>query len=155
MRAFVPQLPKKERALSLFNPEYLRLKVSDALEVLEAPSDDEQDTTTTTNLGAVAPAPSSPTPSIRTSLPPTTTEPALELPSSLAALAQLPADEIISLLPSLAKEGKLGIKLVEEEKKEETENFMDGLEGKAAHEIKQKLGELRRVLRDASLKKGC
>lgn len=125
-------LPKKERAMCLFNPEYLKQKVADALLVLST-SDDE--------APAPAPAPSPPVsadPAPFLSSTSTPAHPAEPLPASLAELAALPAATIIALESQLVS---LGIAKVEEAKKSEMDSFMDGLEGKPPHEVKQKLGE--------------
>lgn len=126
-----PQLPKKARAMCLFNPEYLKQKVADALLVLSS-SDDE--------TPAPPPAPATPDPSEsapEASPSPVTATDAV-LPTSLVELGALPAATIIALEAQL---GSLGVAEVDEDKKAEMDLFMDGLAGKAPHEVKQKLGE--------------
>ncbi|ORY92525.1 hypothetical protein BCR35DRAFT_297972 [Leucosporidium creatinivorum] len=125
-------LPKKDRAMCLFNPEYLKQKVADALIILS--SDDETTAASTTSPAPAVSADPAPLPS-STSTP---AHPAEPLPASLPELAALPAATIISLESQL---GPLGVGKVEEEKRSEMDSFMDGLEGKPPHEVKQKLGE--------------
>lgn len=126
--------------MCLFNPEYLKQKVADALLVLSTSDDDDE-------TPAPAPAPSAPISADPAPLPSSTTtpsHPAEPLPASLAELAALPAVTIIALESQL---GSLGVGKVEEEKKSEMDSFMDGLEGKPPHEVKQKLGEFDEVER--------
>lgn len=119
--------------MCLFNPEYLKQKVADALLVLST-SDDEAS-------APAAPAPSAPISANPAPLPSSTatpTHPTEPLPASLSELAALPAANIIALESLL---GPLGVGKVEDEKRNEMESFMDALEGKPPHEVKQKLGE--------------
>lgn len=125
------QLPKKERAMCLFNSEYLKQKVGDALLVLSS-SDEE---TPAPPRASSAPEPSA---SAAQSPPSPATATTDVLPTSLAELGALPAATIIALE---AKLGSLGVAKVDEDKKAEMDLFMDGHEGKAPHEVKQKLGE--------------
>lgn len=64
-------------------------------------------------------------------------------PTSLSALGALPAKTILVLLRDSTKplEKAFGIERVEQDKENGTQEFMDGMEGKLAHEVKQKLGE--------------
>lgn len=109
--------------MCLFNPEYLRLKVADALLVLNSSDDDE--------------SPSQP--AVATASPiiaPNTEE--SHVVSSISELAALPAATIVTLKSQLAA---LGVPEPDEDKTSETDLFMDSLEGKPPHEMKQKLGE--------------
>ena len=136
------QLPKKERALCLFNPEHLRTKVADALEVLASSSDDETPAPAPTPPAIVTPPPSTslPTPTMPIQVTPSIHASSILVPTSLAELGRLPATEIMELVAA-GSLGSLGIVRASEEKESETGAFMVTLEGKPAHEIKQKLGD--------------
>ncbi|GAA5834734.1 hypothetical protein JCM11251_003648 [Rhodosporidiobolus azoricus] len=128
--ALLESLPKKERALCLFNPSVLAQKVQDALTILD--DDDEE--------GGVQPTSGSSTSETAFATPaappPATASPP---PQSLADLASLPFSTLLPLLRTSPP--PLGLSAPEEEKVEETDAFMDGLEGKPVSEVKQKLGE--------------
>ncbi|SCV74290.1 BQ2448_6722 [Microbotryum intermedium] len=123
--SLILELPKKEQKLCLFNPAILKDKVADACEVLAASGENEL-----SQGGASRALPSAaPTGSPR---------PAMTIPSSLNALAQLPVANIISLLPYCSS---LRVDVAPKATREETDTFMDSLEGRPVHEMKQKLGE--------------
>jgi hypothetical protein len=107
------QLPKRDRALCLFNSSILSSKISDALAIL-----------------SLEPSPPSSTPA-PTSVPPATDAKKL----SLADLAALPLPDLLSTLKDGGKVPE-GVTKPSEEKKRETERFMDGLEGKAVNEVR-------------------
>ncbi|BGP47659.1 hypothetical protein JCM10450v2_003524 [Rhodotorula kratochvilovae] len=117
--ALIEGLSKKERALCLFSDEVLKTKVAGALEVLEA--EDEPAT------AVPAPAASD------------CDTPPVGAPTSLAALAALPAASIIPLLSSLSS--SLALSAPSQADLDATLAFVDSLEGKPASEAKQKLGE--------------
>ncbi|KAI5476682.1 polyadenylate-binding protein [Pseudohyphozyma bogoriensis] len=132
------QLPKKERALCLFNPAHLQLKVQDALLVLSASDDDEEATAAARRAAAATlPTPETSPKIVRKLTPPKST---LKVPSSLADLGKLPAVEIIELINEDLL-GGVGVGMCEEEKRVATDAFMETLEGKPVHEMKQKLGD--------------
>lgn len=134
-------LPKKERALCLFNPEHLKLKIEDAKLVLSSSDDEEEDARKQQRASLPTPR-SSPTPVVPPSTP--MKKPlSIPTPTSLSALGALPAKTILVLLRDSTKplEKAFGIERVEQDKENGTQEFMDGMEGKLAHEVKQKLGE--------------
>ncbi|GAA6047071.1 hypothetical protein JCM3770_004182 [Rhodotorula araucariae] len=117
--ALLEGLSKKERALCLFNDEVLKTKVAGALEVLEAEDEPvaEDHEQAALHCGTHL----------------------ADAPTSLAALAVLPASSIIPLLPSLAP--SLGISAAAQADMDATLAFVDSLAGKPPSEVKQKLGE--------------
>lgn len=151
-------LPKKERALCIFNQEYLRSKVTEAQYVLHA-----EDDTPSSNQSAPA-GPGRPTSPLVQNPQKAASEPAvshvatsssqnapcklndqpthsINVPQhTLASLAALPAEEIIGLLDSheldylsLPKADPLVVK--------STDEFINNIQGKPTHEQKQLLGE--------------
>ncbi|KAM0749536.1 hypothetical protein T439DRAFT_52220 [Meredithblackwellia eburnea MCA 4105] len=136
-------LPKKERAMCLFNPSHLKLKVADALVILSPDSEGEDASAvvnkSTTGTATTPPASSSkslPTPD------PTPSKPSLVVPASLSALSSLPAKDIIALIHSDSTDlSSLDVRRVERTLEDETDLFMDKLEGKPVSEVKQKLGD--------------
>lgn len=158
-------LPKKERALCLFNPEYLRNKVAEAVDVLEA--DDDAATAAPVPVPAASPtpitAPILPTPDVKAPNgngvalpPPKTPEPApavVESPApvesplppvatvhTLASLARLPAIDIISLASSQNATG-LPLPKADPEVFKTTDAFIDGLDGQSEGQKKQVVGQ--------------
>lgn len=156
-------LPKKERAMCLFNHEHLRAKVAEAQEVLQADDDapgSNQSAPAATGRPAIIPVESeykaasdpalpqtvsSPPPtshdassdSTAKDKPPTSSSPP---PYTVASLAALPAKEIVRLAGSqelrglpLPKADPLVIK--------STDDFIDSLQGKPVPQQKQMLGE--------------
>ncbi|GAA5901727.1 hypothetical protein JCM6882_006051 [Rhodosporidiobolus microsporus] len=124
-------LPKKDRALCLFNPSVLAQKVQDALAILGDDDDGEEEkpassssTSATAFATPAAPSPSSaPAPSS----------------SSLADLSSLHCSTLLPLLRTSPPPA--GLVAPAPEKVADTDAFMDGLEGKPVSEVKQKLGE--------------
>ncbi|KAI3485257.1 hypothetical protein L1887_51542 [Cichorium endivia] len=135
-------LPKKDRALALFNPEYLRQKVDEAKDIIDITDDSGEDLT---------PARASePTPAAAPTAAAAVSEPAAATTASkgasdgkeytLSTLASLPAVEIVRL----ASGGAIrGVELREPDAAvvAATDAFIDSLQGKAAHDQKQKLGD--------------
>lgn len=135
------QLPKKERAMCLFNPEHLKRKVADALLVLDA-SDDEPEPTPAAVpiIGATATADPA-------------TEPTPVVPSSLNELAHLPVKAITALIHADALR-PLGIAPVDPGLRAATDAFIDGFEGRPAKDVKQALGtRVFTAIKPAKLKK--
>ncbi|BGP31618.1 hypothetical protein JCM10296v2_003390 [Rhodotorula toruloides] len=123
-------LPKKDRKMCLFNSEVLRVKVGDALEILEDDEGDEGEK-------GEAPMP--------------TNDPATP-PMTLPALALLPCSQILPLLPSLSH---LSLPTPSPSSLSETHAFMDSLEGRGMSEVKQKLGEkVFRVVKECAMERG-
>lgn len=149
------QLPRKERALCLFNPDYLRTKVSDALLVLSSSSEEEdadnavvlRHSTSTSTSTSPKPASTLPTPDttprkLSLELPSSPSPSAIfSLPTTIAELGRLPAIKIISLINEGSLMSSLGIERVSEEEEIESHEFMQSLEGKPVNEMKQKLGD--------------
>ncbi|KAI0346153.1 hypothetical protein BDW22DRAFT_1323158 [Trametopsis cervina] len=147
-------LPKRERAMCLFNVEVLRAKIADAKMVLNA--EDEPDEPTppaleapkTPQIKKIASTATSPqTPALSSRGPSAANSPAPVTPSSVSAvsytiqsLARLPASEIIKLtngphadsLP-VTKADPLIVKA--------TDEFIDGLKDQTVQQQKQALGE--------------
>lgn len=152
-------LPKRERAMCLFNTEVLRAKIADAKSVLD--SDEEQQTQDAQSIRS-APAQAVPvtpqakktaatiedsprTPALSSKGPSAASSPVPVTPGSssshtIASLARLPAAEIIKLANSssatglpLPKPDPLVIKT--------TDDFIDGLMDKPIQAQKQQLGD--------------
>jgi hypothetical protein len=175
----IAQLSKKERAKLLFDPDRLRRKVSEALEILDFSSsshgsdnDDDNDLrphvpVTPRSKQAIASLPtpqSQPHSTSHTSSPPLSPSPTPTSSFSVAPiseLATLPISQIIALIESGGAKS-YGIDAVSSEKRQESVKFMDELEGagqegvdekKAVREVKQKLGErLFKVLKTLGIK---
>jgi len=143
-------LPKKERALCLFNNELLRAKVEEAREILEMSDDEGANSATNGPEGStiLAGAPATPADSTRAvknvpvtaaatasaDAPPTT--------YTLSTLAALPAAEIVRLASSSAIAGGLPLPKADPSVIQETDAFVDGLSGKPVHDQKQKVGDV-------------
>jgi polyadenylate-binding protein len=155
-------LPKRERAMCLFNTEILRAKVADAKLVLDSDDGDEEQQKPDTQSIRSAPAQAVPvtpqakkttatsedsprTPALSSKGPSAASSPVPVTPGSssshtLASLARLPAAEIIKLANSssatglpLPKPDPLVIKT--------TDDFIDGLLDKPIQAQKQQLGD--------------
>lgn len=159
------QLPKKERAMCLFNPEYLKVKVAEAVEVLEADDDGDKIAPQATIAGDVA-APKADkvtngngadaqanagipqTPDLSSNGPsalaspsaPSTPNPPPATVHTLASLARLPALEIINLASSPSATG-LPLPKADPDVFKATNNFIDGLSGMSDQQQKQMLGQ--------------
>ena len=167
----IMSLPRRERALCLFNTEVLRAKLADAKMVLDSDSADEEDSKPSdTQSTKSAPVPSTPqakkgavpqleasphTPDLSsavastatssaTSLAPVTPSLALEPPHTIASLAKLPAAEIVRLANSASATG-LPLLKADPLIVQATDEFIDQLINKPPAVQKQSLGEKLRV----------
>ena len=161
----IMSLPRRERALCLFNAEVLRAKLADAKIVLDSESADEEDgKAADTQSTKSAPVPSTPqakksvvpqleasphTPelssagaSTATSPGPVTPSPALPVETShtIASLAKLPAAEIVRLANSASATG-LPLPKADPLIVQATDEFIDQLINKPPAIQKQSLGE--------------
>ncbi|KAJ7634650.1 hypothetical protein FB45DRAFT_789904 [Roridomyces roridus] len=147
-------LPKRDRALCLFNVEVLRAKVADAKVVLESEEDDSS------AAEAIQPVPVTPqakkiaastsqvaspqTPDLSSRGPSATASPAPTTPGNsthtIASLARLPAAEIIRLANSASATG-LPLPKADPLVVQATDEFIDGLLDKAPQVQKQQLGD--------------
>lgn len=160
----IMSLPKRERAMCLFNAEILRLKLVDAKMVLD--SDDGEETTeqvTDTQSTKSAPAPVPVTPQAKKIVPPevsprtpdlssrgpsATASPTPVTPAgnssttthTIASLARLPAAEIIRLASSSSATG-LPLPKADPLIIQATDSFIDGLLDKQVQVQKQAIGE--------------
>lgn len=115
--------------MCLFNPEHLKTKIADALIILTPDSDSEEVTP------ANSPAASLPTPASTPKA-----KKVVAVPATFAKLAQLPAADFVQLVTSTSL-SSLGVERVDATLEEDTDAFMDRLEGKPVAEVKQKLGD--------------
>ncbi|KAG8897369.1 hypothetical protein FRB99_008203 [Tulasnella sp. 403] len=152
-------LTKKERAMCLFNPEYLKTKVAEAKDVLEA-DDDREATESVSTVPAAAVTPSkagngvsssvtSPqTPDLSSNGPSAVASP--EIPGTpnppppatvhtLASLARLPATEIIKLASSANATG-LPLPKADPLVFKATDEFIDNLATQSEQQKKQVVG---------------
>lgn len=151
-------LSKKERAMCLFNPEYLKNKVAEAKVVLEADDEAEAQSVST----ALTAAPTTPAKSTQglgsaimspqtsaISLHGTSAAATPEIPGTpaippavvhtLASLARLPATEIIKLANSPNATG-LPLAKADPEVVKTTDEFIDSLNGQSEQQKKQVVG---------------
>lgn len=158
-------LPKRERAMCLFNPEVLRVKLVDAKAILDseeeeaeeqakAPAPPVQQNPVTPRVAKVEPPPtvdpatpelSSRGPSARASpLPitpdPTTTTPSTTSAYTMASLAKLPAAEIVRLAQMSSTTG-LPIPKADPLVIQATDEFIDGILQQSNNVQKQKVGD--------------
>ncbi|CAO1629533.1 unnamed protein product [Parajaminaea phylloscopi] len=141
-------LPKKERAMALFNPEYLRAKVSDAkeaLDIAEGEGEDDGDEVAAADPRSVKAVKDAPVVQSQTTAPAAAAAEA-DASHTLSSLAQLSCEEILKLADK-AKTDKsspgLPLPKVDEARWKETDAMMDRiLEEKREAERKQKLGEV-------------
>lgn len=163
----IMSLPKRERALCLFNTEVLRAKLADAKMVLDSESADEEDgKPSDTQSTKSAPVPSTPqakksavpqleasphTPDLSSagasiatnsaiSPPPATPGPASEPSYTIASLAKLPAAEVVRLANSASATG-LPLPKADPLIVQATDEFIDQLISKPPAIQKQSLGE--------------
>jgi polyadenylate-binding protein len=145
----IASLPKKDRALCLFNTEILKAKVAEAKEVLDAT---EEEVTTSSAAASVVSGgeqskATTPAEAVKESAvaaakakaqeeEPTTTTTTYTLES----LAKLPASEIVRIASSSTPPPQ-PLSRPDSSVAKEIDAFVDGLRGKPAHEQKQKLGE--------------
>ena len=150
-------LPKRERAMCLFNVEVLRAKIADAKLVLEVDDTEEQ-----TPAVSTVPVPQTPqqrkvstsfdspqTPDLSSRGPSAAASPAPATPSALtggaqvytiASLARLPASEIIRLANSSSATG-LPLPKPDPMVVKATDEFIDSLQDKPVNQQKQQLGD--------------
>ncbi|KAG9126620.1 hypothetical protein FRC07_002770 [Ceratobasidium sp. 392] len=161
-------LSKRERALCLFNAEYLRTKVSEAKEIvdvlhLDKVEDDGASTpakppTTPKKSGTASGVDVSPrTPELSSRGPSAATSPTPATPSqpavhTLATLAKLPAAEIVRLASSPTATG-LPLPKADPEVVKTTDQWIDSLQDKTQHQRKQTVGDkLFRVIKAFGIK---
>lgn len=148
-------LPKRERAMCLFNAEVLRAKLADAKIVLES-SDDED--SSAPSAAPVTPQPkrtlthtvggSPQTPDLSSRGPSATSSPLPTTPSStvfsqyptVAALSKLPAVEVVRLASNGSLSG-LPIEKADKLVVASTDDFIGSLAGKPVQQQKQALGD--------------
>lgn len=142
-------LPKRERAMCLFNPEILRAKIADAKMVLDSDDGEETSTIPTAPVtpqakriaSVVADSPQ--TPDLSSRGPSATSSPVPATPGStqtIASLARLPAAEIIRLANSASATG-LPLPKADPLVISATDEFIDGLIDKPVQMQKQQLGD--------------
>ncbi|CAE6388828.1 unnamed protein product [Rhizoctonia solani] len=164
-------LNRKERALCLFNVEYLRSKVTEAKDIIEVLNLDEKaegDTSAaqkakaspttpkksgtgpTTGVSPHTPDLSSRGPSAAAS--PTPTTPSHPTVHTLATLAKLSASEIVMLAGSPSATG-LPLPKADPLVVKTTDDWIDGLQDKTPHQQKQTVGDkLFRVIKSFGIK---
>jgi polyadenylate-binding protein len=148
-------LPKRERAMCLFNVEVLRVKIADAKMVLESSDGEEEPkvepspapvpVTPQAKKVSTAPLEDSPqTPALSSRGPSAASSPVPVTPSSnthtIASLARLPAAEIIKLTNSSSATG-LPLPKADPLVVKATDEFIDGLLDKPTQVQKQQLGD--------------
>ena len=168
----IMSLPKKDRALCLFNNEILRLKIVDAKAVLDSDEGDVADAQSTKS--APAPVPVTPkksvaqpisisspqTPDLSSRGASAAASPAPATPGNnivtsthtIASLARLPATEIILLANSSSATG-LPLPKADTSIVQTTDQFIDGLLDKPIQQQKQAVGgELFKVVKKLGIK---
>lgn len=149
-------LPKRERAMCLFNVEVLRAKLADAKMVLDVDEDEEPpvkaaapEPPVTPQARKIAPMDASPrTPDMSSRGPSAAASPMPETPGNsaastthtIASLAKLSASEIIRLANSSSATG-LPLPKADPLVVKATDDFMDGLMDKPIQQQKQQLGD--------------
>lgn len=128
----IVSLSKKDRAMALFNPDFLRQKVDEAKDILDITDEDESPSNATNGNGASTAAVAS-----------KSTEKAPAAHHTLASLARLPAKEIIRLATEPASAASPGLPLpkADPEVVKSTDAFIDGLQDKPIQDQKQKVGD--------------
>ncbi|KAF8708206.1 RNA recognition motif, partial [Rhizoctonia solani] len=161
-------LSKKERALCLFNVDYLRTKVTEAKDVIEVLLDDKPEADTTQKSKAAPKTPqksgTGPTVDVSPSTPPlssrgasaaaspTPTTPSQPTVHTLATLAKLTASEIVMLAGSPSATG-LPLPKADPTVVKTTDEWIDGLQDKTPHQQKQTVGDkLFRVIKSFGIK---
>lgn len=126
-------LPKKDRALALFNPEFLKQKVDEAKDILDITDESGED---------LSPPRDNPTAAADGVLKDASNGQVNNTSAThtLSSLAALPAAEIVRLANSPSSSG-LPLPKADPEVVKSTDAFIDSLQGKAAHDRKQKLGD--------------
>jgi len=148
-------LPKRERAMCLFNVEVLRVKIADAKMVLDSCEGEEESkvepspppvpVTPQAKKVSTVPLEDSPkTPALSSRGPSAASSPVPVTPSStshtIASLARLPAAEIIKLADSSSATG-LPLPKADPLVVKATDEFVDGLLDKPIQAQKQQLGD--------------
>ncbi|KAJ7269694.1 hypothetical protein C8J57DRAFT_1716740 [Mycena rebaudengoi] len=148
-------LPKRERAMCLFNVEILRAKLADAKMVLDTSDDDEETAVAEAPPVPITPQPkkvtvptaktaSPQTPDLSSRGPSATASPSPATPSNsthtIASLARLPAAEIVRLATSSSATG-LPLPKADPVVVQATDEFIDGLLDKPPQVQKQQLGD--------------
>lgn len=139
-------LPKKERAMALFNQDYLQKKVDEARAILEIAQDDEE------ALPQQSSITKSTTPLTKNNIDLTTTTPPAStttiLPHdeqthtyTLSELAKMSALEIIKLTTTNPQIAGLSLPKADPATINETNAFIDSLQNLSATDQKQKLGD--------------
>lgn len=148
----IMSLPKRERAMCLFNPENLRVKIADAKVVLDSEDGEEEAAASPAPVAPVTPqakktsttpAESPQTPALSSRGPSAASSPVPTTPSStqtIASLARLPAAEIIRLANSTSATG-LPLPKADPVVVQATDEFIDGLLDKPIQMQKQQLGD--------------
>ncbi|KII87881.1 hypothetical protein PLICRDRAFT_650426 [Plicaturopsis crispa FD-325 SS-3] len=162
----IMSLPKRERAMCLFNTEVLRAKIADAKMVLDSDDAEEQKT----SAPSVPAAPATPqgkrtaqlsddsprTPDLSSRGASAAASPTPSTPASttytVASLARLPAAEIVRLASSSSSTG-LPLPKADPLVVKATDDFIDGLLDKPIQQQKQQLGDkLWRVIKAFGIK---
>lgn len=133
-------LPKKDRALALFNPEFLKQKVEEAKDILDITDESGEDLQPTATANSNVLKDASNGQSSTAAVPAADDSKSTAQVHTISSLAGLPALEIIRLANSPTSSG-LPLPKADPEVIKSTDAFIDGLAGKAAHDQKQKLGE--------------
>ncbi|PWZ00235.1 hypothetical protein BCV70DRAFT_200386 [Testicularia cyperi] len=138
-------LPKKDRALCLFNPEFLRQKVDEAKDIIDMSDESEGETTSPSTLQNKAETTQSngkASDGVETKVAAASPAPSASI-HTIATLAALPASEIVELATSPSGQLSSGLPLpkADPEVVKSTDAFIDSLAGKPAHDQKQKLGD--------------
>lgn len=148
-------LPKRERAMCLFNVEVLRAKIADAKMVLDSSEEEEEPkvepspppvpvTPQAKKVSTVSLEDSPKTPALSSRGPSAASSPVPVTPSStshtIASLARLPAAEIIKLANSSSATG-LPLPKADPLVVKATDEFVDGLLDKPIQGQKQQLGD--------------
>ncbi|QRV91423.1 RNA recognition motif protein [Ceratobasidium sp. AG-Ba] len=146
-------LSKRERALCLFNAEYLRTKVSEAKEVVDVLNLDDKVEEHPARTSTPTKVPTTPEKSktVRSTnaSPQTPSQPAVH---TLATLAKLPAAEIIKLA-NLPTATGLPLPKADPEVVKTTDEWIDSLADKTQHQRKQTVGDkLFRVIKSSGIK---
>ncbi|KAJ3736819.1 hypothetical protein DFJ43DRAFT_1129416 [Lentinula guzmanii] len=165
-------LPKRERALCLFNMEVFRAKLADAKLVLETMEEEEEEEANATaaaiatNKKTISYATSPQTPDLSSRGPSATSSPLPTTPAAggtpaeagnqtytIAALAKLPATEVLKVVRSSSVILPTGLSKADPLVVQATDEYVDGLMDKAPQMQKQQLGEkLFRVVKSFGIK---
>lgn len=131
-------LPKRERALALFNLDYLRTKIEEAKAILDL--SDEESISSPTTRAITSPLTKANLDIANDSAHNTENKPPNNKPYTLADVARMPAAEIIHLANSPQAAG-LPLPKADPSVVTETDQFIDSIKDMAPHDQKQKLGD--------------